>query len=597
VIHGRIERTGYGVERVFFDDGWGLLVSGSLYRPAGPGPHAAVLSPHGHWAGGRFCERSDAEVQAELASGAERFESNARYHLQARCAELARLGCVVFHYDMVGFADSRELPHGAGFGDAQSEAWGLSAFGLQTWNSLRALDFLAGLPEVDPRRIGVSGASGGGTQTFVLCALDGRPAAAFPAVMVSSSMQGGCACENASHLRVGTDNVELAALFAPRPLGLSGANDWTLELETKGLPELKELYRLFGRQELVSARVWPEFPHNFNLPARTMMYEWFARHLALEAQLPIVERELVPIAPAELSVFDGAHRRPASPGPRARMLLAAQAQARALPDRAEHDLVEFRRVVGGALSALLHTGLPPPEAVVAREGAGGTVLVRGQGGERVPVELRKPEVWKGELVVLLDERGGTRVLDEGFAQECLARGLALLGVDVLLTGAARPADEARLPVDPERHDRYAGFTWGYNRTLLAERVHDALTAVAYARGLSGVRAVHLAGLGRAGPWALLARALAGGALERTLVEWSWSFAGIRSLEDQDFLPGALRYGDLETFAGLCAPGELALLGAPAPQATARIYAAAGARQALHELEPGATGAAAAWLAR
>ena len=90
--------------------------------------------------------------------------------------------------------------------------------GLQTWNSIRALDFLLGLPDVDPSAIGVTGASGGGTQTFILGAVDDRPAVAFPAVMVSTAMQGGCVCENCSYLRVGTGNIELAGLFAPKPL-------------------------------------------------------------------------------------------------------------------------------------------------------------------------------------------------------------------------------------------------------------------------------------------------------------------------------------------------------------------------------------------
>ena len=85
----------------------------------------------------------------------------------------------------------------------------------------------------------MTGASGGGTQTFILCAIDPRVQVAFPAVMVSTAMQGGCTCENACVLRVGTGNIEFAALFAPKPLGMTAANDWTKEMATKGFPELK----------------------------------------------------------------------------------------------------------------------------------------------------------------------------------------------------------------------------------------------------------------------------------------------------------------------------------------------------------------------
>src|SRR5262249_15776284 len=143
------------------------------------------------------------------------------YPLQARCAQLARMGSVVFHYDMVGYADSKAIAHRTGFTDAEAELRLQSFMGLQTWNSIRALDFLLSLPDVDPKRIGVTGASGGGTQTFILGAVDDRPTAAFPAVMVSTAMQGGCICENCSYLRVRTGNIELAGLFAPKPLGMS----------------------------------------------------------------------------------------------------------------------------------------------------------------------------------------------------------------------------------------------------------------------------------------------------------------------------------------------------------------------------------------
>src|SRR6185295_5335163 len=172
----------------------------------------------------------------------------------ARCAQLARMGCVVFHYDMVGYADSQQIVHRQGFTDPDAELRLQNFMGLQTYNSIRALDFLTSLPDVDPNRIGVTGASGGGTQTFILCAVDDRPAVAFPAVMVSTGMQGGCVCENASYLRQGIGNVDIAGAFAPKPLAMSGADDWTKEIETKGLPELKALYKLYGAEDKVMAK-------------------------------------------------------------------------------------------------------------------------------------------------------------------------------------------------------------------------------------------------------------------------------------------------------------------------------------------------------
>src|SRR5207253_3592242 len=142
---------------------------------------------------------------------------------------------------------------------------------LQTTNSIRTLDFFLSLPDVDPSRIGVTGASGGGTQTFMLCGVDDRPTAAFPAVMVSTAMQGGCICENASCLRIDTGNIELAGLCAPRPLGMVGADDWTKEIETKGLPQLKALYRLYGIENEVQGKAFLQFPHNYNQVSRELM--------------------------------------------------------------------------------------------------------------------------------------------------------------------------------------------------------------------------------------------------------------------------------------------------------------------------------------
>ena len=141
--------------------------------------------------------------------------------------------------------------------------------GLQTYNSIRALDWLsepAGRrPQADRRDRGQRRRH---ADVHPLRPIDPRPAVAFPAVMVSTAMQGGCTCENACYLRVGTGNVEIAALFSPRPLGMTAADDWTKEIATKGLPELKQHYKMLGVPDRVMARPLLQFAHNYNYVSR-----------------------------------------------------------------------------------------------------------------------------------------------------------------------------------------------------------------------------------------------------------------------------------------------------------------------------------------
>src|SRR5262249_14597976 len=106
---------------------------------------------------------------------------------------------------------------------------------------------------------------------------------------------------------------------------------------------------------------------------------------------------------------------------------------------------------------------------------------------------------------------------------------------------------------------YAGFTFGYNRPLLANRVRDILTTVAMARLHPRTKAVHIIGFEKAGPWVVLARALCGDAVARTAADLDqFRFDKVRTTDDAMMLPGALKYGGLPAFAALCAPGELLL---------------------------------------
>jgi dienelactone hydrolase len=595
VIHGKIDRSNYTVEKVFFASLPGHYVSGNLYRPKGRKGHlAGVLCPHGHWPGGRFVEYSLEYARAQIARKAEKTVEGARYFLQARCAQLARMGCVVFHYDMVGYADSTALPH-ASFNDAQAELHLQSLMGLQTWNSIRALDFLLSLPEVDHKRIGVTGASGGGTQTFILGGIDDRPTVAFPAVMVSTQFQGGDGCENASLLRLGTGNVEFAALFAPRPLGMTGAHDWTIDIERKGLPELKKVYKLYGVEQNVMARCFPQFDHNYNQVSREVMYNWFNKHLHLGQQSPVVEKKFRPVPPRELSVYDARHPRPKDTVGAQRLRQHLTETSNAQLNALQAKLPQSSSVLATALRVMLVSWRQPGKADVmaTRVGKPSThagvtwqhfLLSRTGKGEQIPavsVQGAKPD---GTVVVWIHPEGKTSLVKHGqlipAARKILDRNASILAVDVFGTGELR---QGRQPPVKD----YAGFTYGYNRTLLAQRVRDILTAVAVARGQEKTKTVHLVGFDKAGPWTLLARALAGSKVSRTAADvHRFRFEAVRSVSDEMMLPGALKYGGLPTLAALAAPGELFVhneRGTGVGRQLKLVYKAAGAADKLRTL--------------
>lgn len=288
-VFGKVEGEDYTIERVTLETLPGLYLSGSLYRPKGKqGPFPAIASPHGHWKQGRFTQEKDG-------------------NLPARGITYARLGFVCFMYDMVGYGDFQQLPHK--FDDA---AWGNGLFGLQTWNSLRAIDFIEKLPDVDPKRIGCTGASGGGTQTFILTAIDDRIACAAPVNMVAAEFQGGCTCENAPFLRLGLNNVEIAAMTAPRPLMLIAATgDWTKNVPTLEGPVLEKTFETLGVKEKFKA-VQFNAPHNYNQDSRETVYAWMVRWLQNGPDQPkIAEPTVPPVKREELTVWTDDHKLPA----------------------------------------------------------------------------------------------------------------------------------------------------------------------------------------------------------------------------------------------------------------------------------------------
>lgn len=272
-IFGRIEREDYTIEKVYLETLPGCYLGGNLYRPLKrPGKLPAVAKPHGHWNYGRL-------------------EHQPLSSTPALGVNMARQGYVVFAYDMVGYNDTIQTPHA--FGGPAEHLWSFGPLGLQLWNSMRAVDFLESLPYVDSERITMTGASGGGTQTFLLTAVDDRVAVSAPVNMVSAIMQGGSPCENAPGLRVGAFNVEFAAMMAPRPMLLvSATGDWTKNAPKDEFPAIRGIYSLYGAGDSVEG-VQFDAPHNYNQDSREAVYGFFGRHVLgqTEAQKPR-EREI-----------------------------------------------------------------------------------------------------------------------------------------------------------------------------------------------------------------------------------------------------------------------------------------------------------------
>ncbi|HEX6181841.1 MAG TPA: acetylxylan esterase [Chitinophagaceae bacterium] len=251
---------GYTVQNVAIETMPGIYVCGSIYRPLQmdtSGKFPVVLNPDGHFPGGRY-----------------------RPDCQYRCAMLARMGAIAFSYDLFGWDGESLLQV-----KPEDHRHSLVQI-IQIVNTFRILDWLLSINKVDRTRVAITGASGGGSQTMLMTALTDRITLSVPVVMMSSYHSGGCPCESGMGIHLcmgGTNNVEIAAMAAPRPqLIISDGKDWTQHVPENEFPFLKNIYNYYGADDKVKNIHFDNEGHDYGPSKRKAMYEFIATHFRFD---------------------------------------------------------------------------------------------------------------------------------------------------------------------------------------------------------------------------------------------------------------------------------------------------------------------------
>ncbi|MEX2044261.1 MAG: hypothetical protein WD941_02835, partial [Opitutus sp.] len=376
-------------------------------------------------------------------------------------------------------------------------------------------------------------------------------------------MQGGCTCENGSHLRIGQGNIDIAAAFAPKPMGMTAADDWTKELATKGYPDLQRIWTDLGHPENLTATFNTHWKHNYNHVSRTTMYGFMNRHFKLGFREPVLERDFVVSTPDELTVWTATHPKPVGSnvgGEHEKALLKhwSEDSDRLITGRKDILAKGWSLIVGRAMPARGEITIDPgPESgegnYVRRQ-----ITVRDiRGNTEVPCLLMEPAAgkWKGTTVVWIEDTPNPGAEAAGRAElapawkKLLDAGVAVASPALYLAGAREQPMNPVKSQDPTRNEwRWAAaYTYGYNPSLFAHRVHDVMNVVA-ALGISPESRpsrILLAGGARAGEIAAAAAAMMPRHVHGAVIDTGgFRFASLSDQWHPRFVPGAVKYGDL-----------------------------------------------------
>jgi cephalosporin-C deacetylase-like acetyl esterase len=556
---GAFDRPNWRVEKLVYESRPGLFVTANLYIPkSGTPPYPAVLFHQGHSLDGK-------------ASG-----------LYQRCCQgLVQLGHVVLSFDTMGQGERTNYPQPNGWltrlGSADAEhtvpgrqllLTGETATGMQLWDAIRSLDVLAARPEVDPKRLGSTGQSGGATLTMMLCAVDDRLAAAVVSsgntenVATVPSYSPG-STDDAEQDFVGSgplafDRWDLLYPFAPKPLliGISARDffgTYSPSYEKSNLQEFTKLRKLYNNGNL--QMVDTPLPHGLSYGLRVDAYNWFERHLKNSTRRIAEEPPTAPETAETLwcgatgnTVRDFGGKTP---------FVIARDRAREI--RTPDAVPDLRAL----LQMDPPPATPPKLTVVGSTRYAGCDIqaVEVQSAEQVwcPAWFFLPKKPWTRLVLVLEPNGRNGRWREGDLYDQLASsGLAVCAADVRGIGDLAPEFSPGAPSYTRSHQEEEDYAWSgliLGRTLLGQRVTDIL---AFTAALPRDKTIHIAARDKMTVPALCAAALdtriQGLYLSRGLPSW-------RSLVESEnyshplanWVPNVLRSTDLPQIARSIAP--------------------------------------------
>ncbi|MEQ1861922.1 MAG: acetylxylan esterase [Chthoniobacteraceae bacterium] len=518
-----LDRGDYTIEKVIFESEPKHHVTALLYLPRTKAPYPGVIVPCGHSANGKAAEA-----------------------YQRACILLARSGIAALCYDPIGQGERAQIlkPDGkAAFNSTQEHTLvgvGSILLGTNTarhriWDGMRALDYLASRPEVDAKRLGCTGNSGGGTLTCYLMALDDRIAVAAPSCYPTTFREllkaGPQDAEQNifGQIAFGMDIADYTLMRAPKPTLINAATldtTFTIAGAWDLFREAKRFYTRMGyanRVELTEA----DAPHGFTTHLRVGSARWMSRWL-LKSDAEVVEDEKTPILTDPEALCSPKGQVMLMPGERSTFDINADIETRLAAQRRDlwankaDALAKVRGVAGVRRLAELPDPRQRSVGVIQRETCRVEKLViEPEPGIELPALRFTPPRPGGEPVLFLHETG--KAADLPAIEQLIAKGHVVLAVD--LRGMGETQNRGRKwygsTFGPAAGEFFLAYLLG--KSLTGLWTEDVLTC-ARLLGADGTR-VRIVAIGNAGVAALHAAALepemfTALTLRRTLGSWA-----------------------------------------------------------------------------